>query len=138
MSNKGRFTKGNQAAKKLTSPELKLEAYRQYCDYIASGKCKEAWHFEHPELTLTWETMEKYIREDASVFEPYKKKVAEARSLEIWEQKGWDMLSGKSKAEVALYQLFMRNKFGWDRDNQITHTFQPDCIKIFEKWNKKT
>lgn len=106
---------GNQNAVKLKTIELKKEAYRQYCDYIASGLAKEGWCFEHPELTLTWETMEKYIKEDSVVFETHKKRVAETKSFALWEKKGIRGMDGEAKCETALYQMFMRNKFGWDK-----------------------
>ena len=109
---------GNQNARKLKTEELKREAYRQYCEFLAKGYSKDGWEFEHPDLTLTWETMEKYIKEDPIVFEPIKKKVAEAKSFHAWECKGLKMMHGEMKSETALYQMFMRNKFGWDREEK--------------------
>jgi hypothetical protein len=109
---------GNQNATKLKTPELKEEAYRQYCDYIAKGLSKEGWYFDHPEFSLTWETMEKYIKEDPIVFEPIKKKIAECRSFRVWEGTGIAMMKGEAKSETALFQLFMRNKFGWDKEDR--------------------
>lgn len=109
---------GNQNAVKLKTPELKAEAYRQYCAHIASGKCKESFYFEHPDLTITFKTLDKYIEEDPIEFPPIQKEVALCKSLSEWEKKGHDMLDGHRDAETALYQLFMRNKFGWDKNNQ--------------------
>lgn len=146
---KGRFTKedgkthqltpatpGNQLAKKLKTPELKEEAYKQYCEYLASGRSKEGWYFEHPELTLTWETMEKYIREEPQVFESYKKRVAEAKSFKEWETKGTDMLHGKMKAETGLYQMFMRNKFGWDKEQKTSAVHESETRTLLEKFER--
>lgn len=120
------FAKGNDASKKLKNPDLKAEAYRQYCAYLATGKSKQGWYFDHPELTLTWETMEKYIRENPADFEPNKKKLAESRSFETWEGTGMKMLMGEMKAETALYQLFMRNKFGWDKQEANKEVSPPE------------
>ncbi len=55
---------GNQYNKKLKTPELKAEAYRQYCAHIAEGYSKENFWFEHPDLTITWETVETYIKKE--------------------------------------------------------------------------
>lgn len=109
---------GNQNAVKLKGDELKLEAYKQYCAYIASGRGKEGWCFEHPELECTWRTMEKYIKDNPTVLQAFKKEAAEAKAFSTWEEKGTDMMAGKSKSETALYQMFMRNKFGWDREDR--------------------
>lgn len=133
----GTVGKGNQLAKKLKTPDLKEEAYHQYCDWIASGKSKKSWTFDHPHLSLTWETMEKYIREDPSVFDPNKQRQAESASLKVWEQSGYDMMTGKiEKCQPAIYQMFMRNKFGWDKESHVTHSLETDVRKLLSKWEK--
>lgn len=127
---KGKFQKGhekidgtgapiqNQNAIKLKTPEIKKEAYRQYCEYIATGGTKEAWHFEHPHITLTYQTMEKYIAQDPIEFPPIHKTVAESKSYEHWLALGKQMMLGQiEKCQPAIYQMFMRNKFGWDKDD---------------------
>lgn len=109
---------GNTNAKKLKTPELKLEAYRQYCEHLARGKSKESWYFEHPDMSLTWETMEKYIKEDV-VFEPIKKKIAEAKGFAMWETVLEESAKGKNtKANTATLQMLMRNKYGWDKSEK--------------------
>lgn len=106
---------GNTCAVKLNSDELKRDAYAQYCAHIASGIPKKAWCFEHPELTLTWETMEKYIREEPGVFDPIHKKVSETKSLKYWFSILAASATGDNKdANTASLQIIMRNKFKWD------------------------
>lgn len=110
---------GNKNAVKLVSTELKLEAYADYCAHIAKGLSKKSWYFKDEERMLcTWQTLEKYIKEDETVFNPIKKAVAECKSLGYWEKKGMDMMDGKGKCEPALYQIFMRNKFDWDKPDK--------------------
>lgn len=41
--------------------------------------------------------------------------IAKCQSKEVWEDKGVQMMDGKRHSEPALYQMFMRNKFGWDK-----------------------
>jgi len=107
---------GNQTAKKLTTSELKEEAYNQYCAHLARGKSKRSWYFEHPELTLTWETMEKYIKEEHE-FDPNKKKIAMSRGFGLWEDVVEQSANGKNtRANTATLQMLMRNKFGWDKN----------------------
>lgn len=107
---------GNQNNKKLDTPELRAKAYAQYCAHIASGKSKRSWCFEHPNLTLTWETMEKYIKSDNIEFDPDTKKIAESKGFAVWEGTLEGCAKGHNKeANVAALQMIMRNKFGWDR-----------------------
>lgn len=111
------INKGNKFAKKLKTSELKKMAYDQYCAHIATGKAKKSWYFEHPDLTLTWQTMEKYISED-NEFNPLQKEVAVCKGYQLWEQVVADSAKGINKdANTASLQMVMRNKFGWDREN---------------------
>lgn len=109
---------GNEYAKKLDTPEIRQEAYRQYCDHIARGQPKNAWFFDHPHVTLTCETMEKYIRNYPEEFDADQKKIAEAKSLAHWFGVLADSAKGNNRyANPASLQMIMRNKFGWDRNN---------------------
>ena len=58
---------GNKRGTKLKDPNIRQQAYEQYCAHLAKGKSKRSWCFEHPELTCTWETMEKYLEDSAGV-----------------------------------------------------------------------
>jgi hypothetical protein len=123
---------GNQNATKLKTPELKAEAYRQYCAYIATGGTKEAWVFEHPEVTLTHQTMEKYIEENPFDFPPIHKKIAESKSYEHWLKIGIQMMLGEIKnCQPAIYQMFMRNKFKWDKEEQ-NKIVEHAAVKVWE------
>src|SRR5580693_8700090 len=91
---------GNKNGTKLKEEELRQEAYRQYCEHIASGIPKEAWFFEHPydELkSLTHKTMEKYIKENPLEFPPIKKEQAESKSYNTWFKEGQKLMKGEYK-----------------------------------------
>jgi len=110
---------GNKYNQKLTTPELKKEAYEQYCAHIAKGYTKKSWRFKHPDMSLTWETMEKYITQEPDVFDPIHKQIAECDSLYYWETVLNDSATGKNrKANTASLQIVMRNKFEWDTLNK--------------------
>lgn len=141
---KGRFDQGtttggapfgSKNAQKLNTPELQQEAYRQYCDYIATGGTKEAWVFDHPTITITWETMENYIRNDPINFDPIQKKRAEALSYLHWLGLGKEMMVGEiPKCQPAIYQMFMRNKFGWDKESRNTSKeVESDVRRLLQK-----
>lgn len=109
--------KGNQCARKLTTQELKQQAYKQYCDHIGNGRPQKSWYFEHPELTICYKTMENYIKEDPNNFPPIQKEVGYAKSLDIWFDKGKDMMDSEKRCNPAIYQMIMRNIHGWDKES---------------------
>ena len=125
--------KGNQNAAKLKTPEIKTLAYQQYCDHIAQGIPKEAWCFEHPDLTITWETMENYMEREPLVFPPIQKKIAEAKSYRSWFKVVADSATGDNeKANTASLQMIMRNKFRWDKQETSSNYAQTDVRKFLE------
>jgi len=129
---------GNKNGVKLKEPDVRQEAYKQYCDWIGQGRCKESWKFVHPELSCTHKTMEKYIAADPVEFPPIKKELSEADSFKVWEQRGISMLTGEMKAETALYQMFMRNKFGWDKEdiNEVAECAADKILDMIRKGDK--
>lgn len=127
--------KGNKNPVKLKTPDLKAEAYRQYCEHIAQGIPQDAWCFDHPELTLTSETMEKYISEDPIAFDPIHKRKAQAAGYKLWFAVVAESAKGNNeKANTASLQMIMRNKFKWDKQQHVTHEFMPQAQRLLDKW----
>jgi hypothetical protein len=113
--------KGNQYAKKLTTPELRKAAYDSYCAHFADGQSRDTWCFEHPDLDLTAKTMDKYIRENPLEFPPSQLEKAHAKGQLIWERVVQESANGKNrKANTASLQMWMRNRFKWDRPDLRT------------------
>ena len=109
---------GNKNGVKLKSPDIRAEAYRQYCEHIAGGRSQKSWCFEHPELTCTYKTMNKYIEEDPIAFPPIQRQLAEIKGYYHWEQVVADSAKGINKeANTASLQMLMRNKFDWDKQD---------------------
>ncbi len=112
------FQPGNQVARKLNTPELCKFAYESYCAHIAKGKSKKSWNLRSP-VKLTWETMERYIKESPEVFDPIDKELAWSDGFGIWEQVVEDSAIGRNKeANTASLQMLMRCKYGWDRKDK--------------------
>lgn len=112
--------KGNEYSKKLKKDDikLKLKVYQDYCTHIAKGKSKRSWTYEKDGLSVYWETIENYIKKEPEVFESIHMKLAECKSFSVWEEIGVQMAMGAIKnPQPAVYQMIMRNKFGWDKDN---------------------
>lgn len=131
--NKYGAPKGNKNGLKLKMPEVRQMAYEQYCAHLAKGKSQESFYFEHPEFTVTYKTMNRYIKENPIEFPAIKKEVAEIKSFAHWEDIIEQMVHGNKKAETALVQMMMRNKFGWDKESQVTHTFEPEARTLLKK-----
>jgi hypothetical protein len=108
--------KGNKNALKLKTPDLKAEAYKQYCAHLAKGKSKKSWYFEHPDLELTAETMDKYIAENPIDFRPITKQIAEIKGFAHWEEIVEQSARGENEANTASLQMLMRNKYKWDKE----------------------
>lgn len=137
MGKKGGAPIGNKNGIKLKDPDIRQDAYRQYCEYISKGFGKEGWCFEHPEFTCTYKTIERYIAENPVEFPPIHKQLAESKSYKVWEGKGVDMLDGKQeKCQPAIYQMFMRNKFGWDKDD-VNEVAECAADKILDAINSR-
>lgn len=110
---------GNKYAVKLVSVELKKEAYEDYCKHVASGLSKDTWYFkDEKRLLCTYKCIEAYMKEDPVVFPPLHMGIAKCKSKGIWEEKGMQMMDGKRHCEPAIYQMFMRNKFDWDKPDK--------------------
>lgn len=138
MARSGGPPLGTKNALKLKTPDLRLEAYRQYCEHIASGYPKECWDFDHPDISLTWETMEKYIREDPVIFDPIKKKKAESRSYKHWFSVLADSAKGiNEKASTASLQMIMRNKFKWDKQDKVENVAETDVRAFLRQVEEK-
>jgi len=130
--------KGNKNNQKLKTSDLKQEAYKQYCEHLAKGKSKRSWTFKHPELSLTWERMEKYIADEIEL-DPIQKELAMADGYLEWEKIAEDSAKGVNKdANTASLQMVMRNKFGWDKneDRKDREGFKPQVAKLLEIWSE--
>lgn len=130
--------KGNKNGIKLKFPLIRKEAYKQYCQWIAEGNPKQAWCFEHEKYTCTFKTMDKYILHNPLEFPAIHKEIAQAKGYNTWVLKGMDMMMGRTeKCQPAIYQMFMRNMFGWDKEDRTTKdTNEPLVKKIAELWRK--
>jgi len=118
---------GNKNAAMLEEKDIRQIAYKDYCNHIAAGKSKRSWFFEHKDLTCTFQTMEKHMQ-DRFEFDPKHMEVAEAQSFGFWENVVSESAIGINKdANTASLQMIMRNKFGWDK-NQDRETVVDGAI----------
>lgn len=105
-------------AKKLTTDELKKEAYDSFCDHLSKGNPKTSWCFVKGDLTLTCETMETYIKNFPEEFPISKRRAAESLGLSTWIESGREMMTTQKKCQPAIFQIMMRNIFGWDKESK--------------------
>jgi hypothetical protein len=111
---------GNTNGIAIKDPELRQIAYASYCSHLAAGHSKKSWYFEHPDGSCVYETMEKYIKDEME-FDPAKKRIAECKGYQEWEKVVEGSARGTNKdANTATLQMVMRNKYGWDKqDNKL-------------------
>ena len=129
---------GNNHNATLKTFELKQMAYKQYCKHIADGLVKKSWYFDHPELKLTWNSMERYIAEDSDL-DPQEKEIAFSKGYQKWEKVVGDSAAGDNKnANTATLQMLMRNKYGWDKDSYgQKDSNEPLLKKMARRWREK-
>lgn len=131
-SNKSGAPCGNRNGIKLKDSEIRQLAYTQYCEHLAKGKSKRSWYFKHPQLSCTWETIEKYLLDEIE-FDPIHKKIAEAQGFGFWEGVVEDSAIGKNQAaNTASLQMVMRNKFSWDKESGREVLVAPELTRSFE------
>lgn len=136
MSKKKGAQPANNNGTKLKDPDIRQLAYQKYCEWIGSGESKEAFTFEHEKLTCCFKTIEKYMRDNPLEFPPIHMNVAQAKSFEVWTKRGLDMMLGRvEKCQPAIFQMFMRNKFGWDKES-VDEVAQCAADKILERLTK--
>ena len=125
--------KGNTYSNKLfKNPTECQKAYEEYCDWISNGHSVESWCYESQTLTLTYKTIEKYIREFPLDFPPIHKETALTKSLRVWEERGLTMMLGQlEKCQPAIFQMFMRNKFGWDKEDTTKKNSNETIVEKF-------
>ena len=135
------FEKGNQYARKLTDEESKKEAYRQYLQHLENGDPKESFCYDDPddpEFFITWQTLEKYIKEDPGVFKPIKMERSMSKRYQYWMNEGKTLMKGGYPGgSPVVWQTMMRNMFknmGWDQKelNQSDNN-QTEPMKIVVK-----
>lgn len=128
------FQEAHETNIKLNTPELKKEAFRQYLEHLSKGKHKKSWYFKHPTICLSWETMEKYIKNEPDIFDSEQIKQAMSAGYQKWEEIVESSAEGKNKdANTASLQMVMRNKFGWDKqDKEVISTTQPLLVQFMK------
>jgi hypothetical protein len=121
--------KGNKFGTKIKDPTLRQEAFRDYCEHIAAGIPKKAWCFRKDGRTLTYQTIELYIRENPNEFDSNLVDAAEADAFKKLYLEGKDIMFGKYKnASPMTWQVIMRNvnrKHGWDSESlDLSHKLE--------------
>lgn len=123
---------GNQNAKKLLTDELKREVFDSYLRHIGKGKSKKSWWFDNGKITITWICMETYIKNEPTVFDPLQIERARSNGYQIWEQVVEDSASGVNRdANTASLQMLMRNKFRWDKEDNVDKEAKGTLVEKF-------
>lgn len=102
----------------LKTQKIKDKIYKDYCDHIASGYPEASWSYNKDGIEITYQGLEYYIKHDPSINKIHKK-IATAKALKKYIDLGLRLMEGKIKgSQASIYQVFMRNLFGWDKDSE--------------------
>lgn len=113
----GGAPEGNSFAQKLPTRELRKMAFDSYCEHIANGKSKRSWTMKSS-IKVSWETMEKYIKEYSHEFDLDALKNATSIGFSKWEQVLDDSANGKNtKANFASLKMKFNHVFNWGKDD---------------------
>lgn len=131
-----KINEGKKNARKLKSETIMEQVYRSYCEHLSLGFTKKSWHFDQFGITLTWETMEKYIAQEPHNFDPVKKEIAFAKGMHLWEKVLNDLADGtNTEANIAALQMLMRNKYGWDKEDPSgKENSRPIIKELAKRW----
>jgi hypothetical protein len=131
--------KGNDNRLKVKSEESQKVVYEIYCQWLAAGRDKRGFVCEYidengKENSVTYQTVENYVKKNPSVLDPHKQVCAESKGFACWEYTGIKMLNGEVKGcQPAIYQIFMRNKYGWDKEEKVSTVNESDACRFMEK-----
>lgn len=134
--------KGNKNGIVLKESEERIKAYTSYCDHIAKGFPKEAWFYRNGKFHCSWQTMEKYIKEDPDL-EPFLMEKAQSESYKLWFEKGMNLVEGnvKRNSSPVVWQTIMRNMFKkqkWDQQElEPERRHEVHAEAIFNAWKGK-
>ncbi len=111
---------GNKRGVAVKDPEERARAFQSYCEHIASGYPKGAWFYLSDVAHCSWETMEKYIKENPTEFDAFLVECAKAASYRKWFARGENLSDGKVKGNPSphTWATIMRNMFSWDKENK--------------------
>lgn len=124
--------KGNTNGLKLKDPDVRKEAYKQFCEWLSKGKSPRSFTFEKEALRCTGQTIDSYIKEDPIEFPPIHRQMALCKGYARWEQVVEDSAIGINKeANTASLQMLMRNKFDWDKKEPDEDKYtQTEPVKV--------
>jgi|WetSurMetagenome_2_1015567.scaffolds.fasta_scaffold303570_3 hypothetical protein len=129
---------GNTNRLKIKTEDLQQVAYAAYCNWLAMGRDKKGYVFDYEDEngvvgSVTYLTIENYVKSQRFKLDPSQQDRAEALSYQCWEAVGIQMMKGEmEKCQPAIYQMMMRNKFGWDKDTKTSNVNESDAKKFMQ------
>lgn len=134
---KGRFTVGNPSHPKAaetackgsepkipkSNKELRKQAFEEYCQHLEEGFPSYSFYFHTNGLSVSHETIEKYIKEAPADFELGRLEKAKSRKHQYWMNEGKKLMKGEYKGGNGnVWNILTRNicrDAGWDQDKKL-------------------
>jgi len=115
--------RGNKRGLKIKDPDVRQEAYKEFCKWLAQGKSINSFTFEKGELKCVGKTVLSYMEQYPTEFPPINKEFAFCKGYAVWEDIAEKSATGENqKANTASLQMVMRNKFKWDAKTPATES----------------
>lgn len=126
----------NKNRQKLTNEGMRKMAFDQYIDHLRKGYPKRTFVFRHPLATLTWKSMEKYIRDYPLELPSSHIEAAMAEGEQSWIVEGRQMMRGEmeGKTQPVIYQIMMRNIYKWDREESERTVVKSEAETLLKRW----
>jgi len=124
---------GNLNHSKNWSSDLRRKAFFSYMDHIADGYCLDSWHYSDDKGNfLSYKAMQTWMKDNPEEFPPEYLQQAKSIAKRDWETEVYDSAKGRNKdANTASLQMVMRNKFGWDKQEEGKKEVNPEVMQKF-------
>jgi hypothetical protein len=133
------YTAGSFPIKK---PATVIKAIAEFLKWLEMGKSVKSFSYQDPEdenEICSWASVVRYMKDPDFIKEhglhclPEQKERAKSKGYAIWEKHVEDSAIGlNEKANTASLQMIMRNKFGWDKKDDVPEEVDEEHHKPFE------
>lgn len=92
------------------------EVYESFLTHISKGHSIDAFSYREENFSLSWQTLNEYIKKRPDLFNPDLMIEAKAIAKKYWENVCFQAARGEMKGHSpAVLQMIMRNKYDWDK-----------------------
>lgn len=126
---------GNQHGLALPTPELRAEAFKAFCEWLAKGKSPFSFTFEKDNYGCCGRTIISYLEKFSQELSAIKRDIAFAKGYAHWEDVVDNNAKGIDKnSNLPGLQMVMRNKYKWDAKEDDKKSDTSEAIEKMSKF----